>query len=534
MAIIADSFFDAQSTVIKELIGDSVQEFMPDTTGAFRDMILGEMATSNGQDILGRDLKFKLRFAGTLTGVIEGGNTHGKVTLYGDQTQDFGSKMMVHEQSQTWPNPLRSASAKPYGMTGELRSFLTELPLPVSMLRLDAIEANIKQHLVPHLRGFGRQIALLFANQFWARQDQSFRLGSLGTSSNYTIDATNFTITFAPTEKSTYRFSVGQPVEIWADASTIVSKADASSSPVLGFVSNVDHWGGQITIQFDPRETAENGAAATFATWATTGNLDNAFVVYAKTNNSNAFEGLYSIWDWLKTGTTGATDPTHDYILGDAAITTGAEDFLNVRNHAQFRSGKFDVSGALTRNKLLSYLQTAFDALNPYGYTIDSLFASRGVFLNMFDQQLSRETIMADLGGSQVGSLRNMGLQDGFSITFEGQTIEGMTERFLEDGNLVGFRRKNNWQLLSPQEPAGASSSSGKGDIDKPSKIPLGFLMPLVGHDKSIFPLLDGNGNPTDFARMPGYINAQYVPINQIPGFWLENITTTREFSDTV
>lgn len=523
---VSNSFVDRNAQVIQEIIGKSAMEIMAKTSPVFRDLIEPSISVSGG-DRIGRDLRFNKRYYGSLAGVIRGGNTSAYFGLYGDATEALGNKMYRQKTTQAWPDPREGPNSKPFGVSGRLHSIETNLPLTLGQAQLDATPANIKEHLLPTFKGFARNVAMWFANSFYADRENQFRLGTLGASTGtgaYAIDTSAKTIVFYPPDKNSYKYWQGQRVDIYKSTSTLVNKSDSTSSRARLYVSAVDDWNNKVTLV--ALETAEDDTAATFATWATTVNIgESAYVVYASTYDSTlGWRGLYGWRHFLKPGT--GTNATNR-ILGSDAITDDAIDYIDVTQHPEFKSGLYSSIGSLNRNKLLAILDNVHNAFDRYGYSADALIAARGIWLNVFDQMLGSERINATMGGSQVGSLNSLGLAEGFSITHDGRTYKGYTDKLLERGTLVGLKLQNNWALLTPPDPQGVTRSAPGGMSDV-GKIPLLFVMPwLTGTNSVRFPVLNSANMPTEMTMIPGYLRAQLFPENQIPGFYLTGITDT-------
>lgn len=530
---IANTLFKANSNVIQEKIGTSTREFMSPTDPIFREMILSPAKVEGGQEI-GRDLLIKQRFYGSLAGVIEGGNMRDYFTLVGDTTDsavdNFAKRFMVNTPSQAWPSPFGGANPKGFGFTCTLYSVLTNLALSLSMLRLEATEANIKQHVVPLLKGWARNMALWAANQFYGDPANGYRLGTLDAAAK--LNNTNRTITFSPTEKTTARFAVGQSIDVFTSTTR---ENEASGSRIRGFVGMVDDWENTVVLVFDSKR--EDGTAVTLSSkaddstvdatgtgWADSINTTGSYVTYANTYKSG-FKGLYSWRHWIKWAkTTAQADTT---ILGDDAITTTSDDYIDVRKHNEFKSGHFGSVGPLTERSFLAYISRIHTAFNRHGYRVDDFIGSEGLWLNVFESRIAKEEVER---GDTPGSIRNIGLEDGFGINHEGKKYRGFTSRFLEDGLILGLRTKGNWRMITPAMPKGVNRASLP---EQESKIPHVFVAKALGWSSDVIPYLDPTSNmPTEFTFMPGYINMQMTPTEQIPGVLFEGVDTTRVYAN--
>lgn len=542
---VANSLFDTGNTSVRQEIGTSAKELIRAIDPTFAEMFLSSMQNLPSEGNLGRDLRFHREYYGGLTGVIRGGNQNKSASLYGGATDSYGAKLFNQNTFAPFPRAQDGANPKPYGLTTKLYSCETNLMLTLTMLEMDALPANIKQHVTPVLRGFAKQIALWAATSFFADASSQYRLGTFSTdATTITVDESAYTVTFQPTERVTHKFAVGQPIDLWSDSTTRRNvksggTADSETDRVLGFVVDVNHWTNKVKLAFNGTQSVD-GTSTSFATWIRAGgsaktdgtNVVGWFVTYANTygqSPTSGFGGLYSYMDWLKYADYGEATAANRRILGANAITDTDDDYIDVTQHGEFRSGYFNVNGPLTETQFLAHLVTANRALDPLGYYLDTLLAAEGIWLNIFDQQTAQRRVNTDRGG-QVASLNAMGLAQGFSIACEGREYKGYTSRFMKRGQILGLRRSNNWALIVPPDGQGTTRN---GIPDVPDRIPVNFIMPaLTGTNSIRFPVLDADGRVTEACQMPAKIRMQWQPMEQIPMCLWDNVSDTFVASD--
>lgn len=534
---VADSLVDQNSTAMKEFIGEYAIEHMVVSEPMFANAIIDSTGLEDVNNVMGRDYRIKSRYFGSLAGTIRGGNVKNFMSLYGDTTAAAGPNIFTNSPSGTYPDPFSGANPRTYGLTSKLYSVETNLAISQTMLDLEATQANIKEQVLPLLRGFGKLLNLWACNSIHVNPDNQYRLGSLGLSTGtgaYTVDTTNKAITFYPTEKCTHRFAVGQPVDLFKNTTTLANKSDTTTSRVRLFVGNVDDAEGSVTLQADPSGYAEDGSVATFGNgtttgWAGTTNLSTgAFVVSANTYN-NGFAGMYTIRDWFKWYNSSGTTAQR-YLLGASAVTDSAEDYIDVSQHNEFKSQHFGSVGTLNNRKLCGQVAGVIRGFVRHGHTIDSLIASDGVWLNIFDQDLARTLIM---GSQMPGSIQGRGFDGAFSFTYDGVTVTGKTSRFIESGVIYGAKTMNNWRFVAP--PSGTGMSRGSMPDKKPI-IPLEFVGKALGHasDRIPYQVVEGSVvKTTEWSQMPGRIRLQFMPRQgaQIPGVVWEGVSETRIYS---
>lgn len=539
---ISDTLFSANSTVIKELIGENVELLMPEIDPTFRDMILSSMTVEDASNRIGRDWKIKRRFMSGLAGVIEGGNQSNFFNMVGDTTTAYGNKLLTHALNETWPDPTQGRSQAPIEMAMTLYSINTNLMLTLGMLQAEAIPANIKEYVMPILTGFAKNIALWMANSWHADPENEFRLASFDGASA-TWNNTTKRLAFTPTENTTHKFFVGQELDcFFEDIGTggpILVNAEgtgASATRSPCFVDSVDYWTGEVTLQF-----GASNVDLTAGFSIAIADADGAFVTNARTkggtNTVPTFtKGFYAWKSFAVHGGTPAAASSK--ILKNLADSS---EFIDVTVHPEFRSGVFQSVGELTETKLLQYLEASERALSPFGWYLDTILAPEGVWLNMFDSRQSMEQI--DRTG-RPGSLNSLGLAEGFSITSQGRTYQGYTSRFMNSGEVLAFRRQNNWKILTPPDPSGVTRSSLPGREGQDAKFPFTFVGgALQGNGQDKMPLYatatPQNGSatvtlPTEGVQMPGMLRCQMVPEEQIPMMVLTGVNDTRVTSATV
>lgn len=534
MATVANSLVDRNADVIREIIGNSAFEFMAKEDPAFREMMLSGMEMMSANE-LGRDLRFKMRFYGGLTGVIRGGHvvtdalnqTIGgdRAALFGEATTSQGPKMFTQAVARTFPNALHGANPQPYGLTGTLHAIETNLYLTLTMLTMDALPSNIKEHVMPVFRGFAKHIARYAANAFHADQSNQYRIASLGprTGTNaYSFVDANETVTFFPVEEVTHRFEVGMGVDVFSSSTVRVN--EKSNIRILCWIGAVNYWTNEVTLQFDQSLKAADGSTVYDFSTDITDNLgDDSFVTFAEQfeNSTNTFKGLYAWRDWFVNS---------GNLLRSSAITDATIDSIDVDEHPEFRSGFFPNVGTLTERGLLQYLSTTNSALDVWDYFIDTLIAAPGVWTNVFDQFQAAERIDRT---DRPGSMTSLGLKDGFVITHEGRTFRGFTSKWLEKGVMMGMRRAGNWRVLVPPTPSQfRTNATADPNNDLDNKFPVEFVVPaLTQSDSIMFPILTSSGELTHGTQVPGWIRMQFGPGEQIPGVIWEDIDDNRIFS---
>jgi len=545
------SLVDQNSQSIQELIGTNAIQKMSVMEPMFRHTVFDDAAMDTAQSELGRGMRIRTVFHGSVAGVIRSGQVSNNISLYGDKVAVdgsnnplFGGRLNVHQATQTLsPNPLESASPRPVTLQSELFSMETTLPMTFGMMQLEATQANIQQYLTPMLDGWANLMNITMSGSLYLDPNNQFRLGSLGPTTGtgaFVLDGTARTVKFFPTEKCLHRFVEGQQVDFYKSTGTILNKSDTTSARVRLFVTAVDEFEGSVLVQAQKDDKADDGTAGTFATWATTANITSAAYCVPAFWYNSGFGGLYTLRDWIKwAASTAAADVR---LLGSRAIADGPTNdpgYIDVRQWPFAKSFHRSSVGILTERTFMGFLQGMMRGAVRYGHTFDTAIASDGVWLNMWEQRGGREFYPRE--GGQQTRLGNMGFdQDEMSpvLPFDGGKITCATSRFIESGQVYILRRKGNWRIVTPPDPAGASRGSLQG---KNPRIPLTFVAKSLGMPTDRIPLMltaaSGAGAailPSEVCHLPAVIRMQFMPVRggQIAQGLLEGVTETRYYSN--
>ena len=525
------ALFDKHSDRIEEVINKNIDVFLPGLDPVWRDTVV----TSQGvgpADAIGRDMKILKVFMGSMAGVLEQGKPRNDVALYGDDTDDLGTRMYLQNLNQTWPDPLEGPNPAPYRLGIGMRSMMSNIMFTLGELQAEAVPAFIGQVVAPKLEGFAKNIAHTLCNYWYVNQNDSYKLGTVATvtqTDGTAIDGSETEVRVTVDELAYDRFYVGQRIDILDSAAnyrhndTAANGSQTSATRLKVFVSKIDELKGYVYLVSNTTAFHSSGATA-----HTTG--DGNLLVYAGSHDAGASSpvaatGIAGINSWLKGGSGGADN----YLLGDEKSGTSSEQ-IDVTAHPEFKSFTKGSVGTLTEHKMRQYLRRFHNAKNKHGQYIDCLIASDGVWLAYEATKIGRERL--DRTG-RLSSLSSEGSQDGFSFTMDGRTYTGYTSTYVEDGTVYGIRKGgNNWKRYVPPTPAGYKK------FDKAeSFIPFNFIASaLTGTGTNKLPIYDssasGNRNMvTEGVQMPGVLRMQLVP-DQPAGMKLTGVTTDQQWSD--
>lgn len=540
---IADTLSAANSDTIMEWIGTQTMCLIRDKMPLFSDVILDEATeyTSSGPEGYGRDYKAIRTYYGSLAGTIESAGNRNFFNVGGDPVSNVGSRLQRGTRAQEWPDALASASGQAFRMATTLHSHLINLPITAAELRMDANPANIRQFLDKKLMGLPRQVLLRLSNEFFSDSDGTLCTfdGEDTASTTTTTDtsgSTEATVTFRPKEGVMSRFEIGQEVDIYlADSGADLDGADGTAGQgrinsvattgarVEAWVEFVDPIKEQVRIVFNSVAKtlkAQPGDANGFD------NTNTYHVTLANHNNSGTANKIYGWKDWLVPG--GSSTASDNYILRGKADAT---DRIDVDVHGEFRTPYFSNVGALSRTKLMDFMNTIMRYNQHYDYTLDTALISHGIQEHMISQLVS---ILRRDDGRPLG-LDNFAPDTSKMVLpygSNGANLDVFVSDTIEAGTMVCLKRKGNWRLSTiPEGGAGrAASVPGANGLTK-----LPIYSPLIGSNTLYRPVHSSSGNytqQTEHYDMPLYTTFQVEPTEQIPGAVLTGITDSREFGD--
>lgn len=519
MPTIADSLFDRNSIAVEERIGKTSMQIMQTLDPSFFDFIVPDMVEMSKADELGRDLLIKKRYHYANAGVMEHNNLQGYADLVGSATQAFGNKFNTMRDFSPWPDARDSPYPTPFGMTMGLHSIRTNLPLPRDLLLLDATPANIKEQVSPILQGFANRMARNLVEEWYKDPALDYRRCSLPAAANVTISNASKTISFNPVEQNIHTFHEGDLVDMYSDTNTRLNQTGGGTRINL-MVVTVDYWENRITLQADPGDT-------TFTTWCTTGTIGNtAFLTTAGTGTTaTTRKGFYSWHHFAKYPDSTNNTPADAYILGNDAITTTSNDYINVNEHPMFKSGRFTNCGTMSELDFVTRLEKVEDSMELRGYYIDKLIARRGVWTAIYGSRLASMQIQRRQG--EPGALRNLGWRGGFEISTSRRTYTGTTSYYIEPNRILGMRGGSNWCMIVPPKPS-ELQRGGLASVPGASKVPFMLAGKYLGHPSNLIPVSKTNAEgytmPTSLVQMPGMIRMQFVPEKQIPMVVFEDV----------
>ena len=525
------ALFDKHSDRIEEVINKNIEVFLPSLDPVWRDTVVTAQGVGPA-DAIGRDMKILKTYMGSMAGVLEQGKPRSDIGLYGDDTNDLGSKMYLQTLGQTWPDPLEGPNAAPFRLGIGMRSMMSNIMFTLGELQAEAVPAFIGEVIAPKLEGFAKNIAHTLCNYWYINQNDSYKLGTVATATQTdgtALDGSETTCRITIDELTYDRFYVGQRIDILDTAAnyrhndTQTNGNQDSTTRRAVFVSAVDELKGYVYLTSETTAFHSSGVVA-----HTTG--DGNILVYAGSMDAGASSpvaatGIAGINSWIKGGS-GSDD---NFLLG-AERSGNSNEEISVVTHPEFKSFTKSSVGALTEHKLRQYLRRFHSAKNKYGQYIDCLIASDGVWLAYEATKIGREIL--DRTG-RLSSLSTEGSNEGFQFAFDGRSYTGYTSTYVEDGSVYGIRKGgSNWKRYVPPTPSGYSTFD-RAD----SFIPFNFIAgALTGTGTNKLPIYDssasGNRNMvTEGVQMPGLLRMQLVP-DQPAGMKLTGVTTDNEYSE--
>lgn len=528
------SIFDKESTRIEEILSKQIDTILPTLDPIWRDTVVTSQGVGSVNEF-SKDFQVNKLYRTGMTGVIENAGVTGvdDFVLYGDaNTTELGSRMRRNSNTTTFPDPLDGAKPKTFRLTVPMRAMYTNLSLSLGELQMDATPAVVGDVIAPILQGFAQNLSHTLCNYWYISQNQSYRLGKIGSVTNHTdtkgvegsganAGATRSSrIVLAGHEYD--RFFTGQRLDIYpasgegiaAAANTGVRRNGGDNAARKSvYVAAVDDLKGEL-ILVSPEGYTVVPAAGDIIVYA------NSVETGAAQQNANKFTGIAGINSWLKGASTAAADAQ---LLGGEAISTAT---IDVNEHPEFKSMFKNNVGVLTEHKLRQYLRRFHAAKSKLGQTIDSLVASDGVWLAYEAQKIGQYQIDRT---NNLSNMNSQGSAEGFAMTFEGRTYKGHTSQYIEKETVYGTKTSGgNWKRFVPPDYAGLQSM---GEAD--AYVPFRFVVPaLTGGSSVKYPLTNNaNGLLTETVQMPGMLRMQLIP-DQPAGMKLNGVTEDRVYAD--
>lgn len=543
MAAPTGSLFSTQSVRIEEIINKKIGMFLPACDKVWEDMIVSNQSVGP-QDSFGRDYLIIKTFMQGLTGVVEPGGPKGDFTLYGDpQNTALGAKLHLQGLSNVFPDATLGANQTPYRLSIPMRSMHTNLMLTLGELQAEATQAFIGEVIAPKLEGFAKHISQTMCNYFYISQNSYYSLGTLGgttattanrplSTDDYALADSNKTLVINLT-RSNYaidRFMIGMRVQFYNSTGTTLRTVTGSTSNSTFIVIAIDELSGHLHLK-------EAGNLALDSTNFVSGlaSGDNIVMASSKGNAGTPysdsaggyFTGIAGINSWLKAGdANGSSRNADNTLLGyeSAGTNSGYNGDINVNIHPEFRSMVYSLGGQpLTEHFMRKLLRRWHAAKGKYGYDIDTLVASDGVWLAYEAQKIGRQYY--DRTG-KTSTINNEGSSGDFQIQMDGRTYRGLTSSYVESGTVYGHKFKGNWKRYSPPDPKGVK----KGER-MPAWIPFRFVgAALTGNGSNQIPIFATSANRTfitEGTQMPGFLRMQLVP-DQVCGLKLTGVAEDR------
>lgn len=522
------SLLSTQSERIEEVINKNVDVILPGLDPVWMDTIVTSQGVGSS-DAMGRDFNILRVFQGGLTGVLEQANPRDDFPLFGDSTdspQNQGDRIYTQQLENVFPDPTAGANQKPYRLGIPMRAMVSNIMFTLGELTAEAKPAFIGQVIAPKLEGFARNIGHQMCNYWYISQNTFYKLSGMAGVS-IAAGTPNY-VTFSTDNEACDRYFPGQLVDIYAANGS--TKRNGTSLVFVDYVDELTNSVRLVSSQYD-----------------FTGVVNTDIIVYRNSNTTGStYTGIAGINSWLKDGTDGTnSDPpvagtgNELVLLGDESV---AGDTIDVSIFPEHKSMGYSLGGSvLTEHTLRQLLRRFHAAKNKYGYYIDCLIASDGVWLAHEGSKIGRERVdrSSRLGGTSpqgYSSSENFG---GFSFTMDGRSYMGYTSTYIEDGVMYGIRKGgNNWKRYVPPDFRNLKPFDRNSPFI-PFRFVAGALTGLGTNQLPIYSTLgtqaSGTGSTvttvTEGVQMPGWLRMQLVP-DQFSMMKLTNCATDKIYAD--
>lgn len=523
MAATVGSLFATQSERIEEIINKNVDVILPGVDPVWMDNVVTSQGVAGAGEI-GRNMEIIRVFQSGLTGVLEQGFPRSDFALFGDGPDSLiRTERRLHTQSLTnvFPDPYEGPNQTPYRLVIPLRSMVANIMFTLGELQAEALPATIGQIVAPKLEGFARNMAVTLCNYWYINENDYYQLAQITTGTAGSASSGIFSL--QPSNEATHRFHVGMRLDLLNDGLTI-----ENSGPI--YVTDVDHLTNTVEL-ISPDDASLSYGAGDRLILRNTANHDD---FGSSSGAEGRQKGIAGINSWLRTG-----NSTTDYLLGEDAVLSQAtgSSAIDVNKYSEHKSMGYDMTGAvMTEHTLRQLLRRFHAAKNPYGYYIDTLIASDGVWLAYEATKIGRERIdrSSRIGGTTPEGYNSNANFGGFSFQMDGRNYSGYTSCYIEDGTIYGLRMGgSNWKRYVPPDVRNTKPFDRNASF-----IPFRFIASaLTGLGTNQLPIFDssasGNRNRvTEGSQMPGWLRMQLAP-DQFCGMKIVNCATDKIYAST-
>lgn len=525
------SFFDTNRTAVEEKLNRAIQITASELDPVFRRFNIASDSMASA-DAIGRDMLIHKNLMSRMnTGVIEAGDPYGDFSLYGEARQIAYGPKAVRQASpvQNYPDPFDGIQPKPYRFSIPLRSEVANIPMTLDMLRANALNATTIDLVNELMLGFAQNWSTRFCASFYANQNDQYRYGTLGGTSNYTISTTDRTIVFTPPEGNIDRYVLGTRVDIFSSVTNRVNQTGGVR--IRAVISLVDPTANKVTIALEQDRSILSDVS--FAALFTTGTIgSSAFVVPANSYNStggvNRFTGIAGVNSYLKFANGTSPTDAQKYLLGAEAVNNSTlGGAIDVTQHPEWKSHYWDIGGvAMTEHKMQKILDNWERVKGPIKHTVDTWITTVGVLRAW---QATRQAQFRLDRTNATDSMSSQGGGDTVKFEHNGKTMEALTSNWINQGE--GYFLKLGGKNFKTYVPPRAGGTKGGGS-EVPSFVPFEFVGPfLTGTDSIKLPYRSANGRITNGVEMPGDLRMQIVP-DQPDGIKIVNQLEDKDYSD--
>jgi hypothetical protein len=547
------SIFGTKSSQIREVLSKGIIELMPTLDPVFTKVVNSARGVSRS-DQIGRDHLVVKHIRTGVTGVIDGAANQADFPLYGDDSNvALGPRLHTQSLTRTFPNPLEGPNQTAFRMAFGMRAMLGNIMLTLGEMTLDNNPEFIDEHIMPKISGFAMNMAQMNCNYWWLSQNNFYALTSVvgAATTGFSLQPNSggrvLVLETSLSNWAVHRFFTGQRVQFYAADGSVARRNGSTGDSVFVVVAH-DEMNGKVffrSINNQVLSTA-SGSGRPFYDATIDSDVQNLrttdICVFANTVGSSSTPFAASPWfvgfagpnSWMKYGDADGTNDSNDNcLLGRErpGTNSGYSGNINVNVHPEFRSLLWNNSGnALTEHQLRKILRAFHAAKKRYGYDIDTLVASEGVWLAYEAQQISREWIDRTSRLSSVRSNQGSDNEEndfGMQFTFDGRTIKLYTSNWVESNTAYGLKMGGgNWKRYMPPGPKGIKK------FDKsPAYAPFEFVGRLLnGTDSDMIPISRVSNNltqTTEGTSMPCWQRMQFAP-DQIPGLKITGLAEDR------
>lgn len=408
----------------------------------------------------------------------------------GPVATELGSARYRHDRASqaTYPSGFDGSFGRPYEMSVGLSGMRASLGLPIAEEDTNALPAVIGDLIGNLMEQWARHLALYRVVAYYTNgkiTDAEY------LTANESYSSPNGTVTLTVSSKNINSFLTGMQVDIYEGANQ--RNLDVNDARVPVYVDVVDHFNNTVVLRYS---VASGDLAAGTGGMLQKEGLANTetMSIYLRGTYGDSFNGLDAFCK-----STAITDTSHPNYYDASAGFFGA-DLDQYREH---QSLVVDAKSSPLTESFVSNVLMKFQAGRAqFGMTIDTILMRPGALAAYHEARLPMQRTMSDRGSQTAMNATGSGIAGGFTMTFNGLTVNGALSNYLRSGDV--FMPKigdQNFKRYVPPTPSRFATALPPG-MTAPKGLELDMMGRALGYASENVPVISADGEPTEATQM--------------------------------